>query len=394
MAHALKSRAMLYAAAIAKYGAVDLDGLVGIAANPAPYWKAAAAAADSVINSGNYSLYNKYPDKAENYNQLFLDKNNGEYIWTKEFSLPDISHSFDFMTTPYSFTSGYGCGLTPTLELVEAYEYTDGTAGTLKTVNGSTPVKYDHPLDLFAGKDPRLFASIYLPMSPFKGSVVEIRRGVYREFNQSFHAATNLHSKTTLASGTQLTVGGKDGIMLTGDPTKSGFYQKKFYDEKRIDFSEGKSDQTWPVFRLAEMYLNKAEAEMELGDKTKAVDALNKIRERAGIKTLAENEITLNSVRNERRIELVFEGHRFWDLRRWRLAAKGDTPGSGILDPGVPSALWPWVVYDDGKYIFTKVSGSSTVQKPDKVFFPRHYYLKFKSEEINSNRKLIQNPGY
>jgi hypothetical protein len=393
-AYALKSRAMLYAASIAQYGQVELNGLVGIAANPARYWEAAITASDSVIRSGNYALYNKYQDKAENYNRLFLDKNNSEYIWAKEYHLPEIGHSFDFMTTPYSFTGGYGCGMTPTLELVEAYEYIDGQTDELPVSVDSTPIKYNHPLDLFAGKDPRLFASVYLPMSSFKDGIVEIRRGVYRETANTFQSASNLEQKTTLADGNQITIGGKDGIILSKDPTKTGFYQKKFYDESRLDFSENKSDQSWPVFRLAEMYLNKAEAEMELGHRDQAAEALNKVRERAGIQLLPANEITLQRIRNERRIELVFENHRFWDLRRWRIAAQSDASGSGVLAPLIPTALFPWIVQEDGSYIFTKVSGSLNLQKPDKMFLPRHYYLKFRPEEINSNRKIIQNPGY
>ncbi|MDR2086877.1 MAG: RagB/SusD family nutrient uptake outer membrane protein [Dysgonamonadaceae bacterium] len=394
VAYALKSRAMLYAASIAQYGKVELNGLTGIAAHPAPYWEAAAAAADSVIRSGNYVLYNQYADKSENYNRLFLDKENGEYIWTKAYHLPEVSHSFDFMTTPYSFTSGYGCGMTPTLDLVESYEYINGEIKELPVAENNRPIKYNHPLDLFAGKDPRLFASVYLPMSSFKNGVVEIRRGVYRETDRSFLAANNLEQKTTLDNGVQISIGGKDGIMLSTDPTKTGFYQKKFYDEKRTDFSENKSDQSWPVFRLAEMYLNQAEAEMELGNRNKAAETLNKVRERAGIKLLTETEATLARIRQERRIELAFENHRFWDLRRWRIAAQGEAASAGVLAPLVPTALWPWIVQEDGSYIFTKVSGSANIQKPDKMFLPRHYYLKFRPEEINANRKLIQNPGY
>jgi hypothetical protein len=392
-AYALKSRAMLYAASIAQYGKPDLNGLAGIDADPAQYWKAASSAADSVICSEIYHLYNNYPDKAENYNRLFLDKSNNEYIWAREYSLPESGHSFDYMTTPYSFSGGYGCGLTPTLELVEAYEYTDGSSRTLPVGSVNNPVQYEHPLDLFEGKDPRLFASVYLPMSKFKNGTVEIRRGIYTATTGNFNPATNLTAKSVLADGKEITVGGKDGIILVQDPTKTGFYQKKFYDESREDFSDGKSDQTFPIFRLAEMYLNLAEAEMELGNKKKALVALNKVRERAGIKLLSENEITLDRIRNERRIELVFEGHRFWDLRRWRIATQSYA-GGGVLDPLIPTALWAWIVHENGKYIFTRISGSSNVQKPDKIFLQRHYYLKFKPKEMNSNRKLIQNPGY
>jgi hypothetical protein len=384
----------LYAASIAQYGKVELNGLTGIAADAKPYWTVASAAADSVILSEQYTLYQRYDDKSENYNRLFLDKDNREYIWQKEYRLPESGHSFDCQTTPYSFAGGYGCGMTPTLEMVEAYEYTDSSEGKLRLSDENGFIEYAHPLDLFAGKDPRLFASVYLPMSNFKNGIVEIRRGVYFQCNNSFQAAGNLSSKITLADGSQTTISGKDGVILREDPTKTGFYQKKFYDESRVDFSEGRSDQTWPVFRLAEMYLNLAEAEMELGHAAKAVEALNPVRRRAGIKTLSESEITLDRIRNERRVELAFEGHRFWDLRRWRIAAGDESGNGGVLNPLQATALWPFIVYEKGNYVFKAVSGSRDVQKPDKVFAPRHYYLKFKSEEINSNRKLIQNPGY
>ncbi|MDR1611050.1 MAG: RagB/SusD family nutrient uptake outer membrane protein [Candidatus Symbiothrix sp.] len=394
-AYALKSRAMLYAASIARYGKPELNGLVGIDAQPEKYWEAAATAADSVIQSGYYHLYNQYPDKAVNYNRLFLDKNNEEYIWAKEYHLPELGHSFDYMTTPYGFANGYGCGQTPTLEFVESYEYIDGSTGELPVEKDATPLQYTHPLDLFAGKDPRLFASVYLPMSKFKDGIVEIRRGMYSETAQTWKAASNLMDKAALqGKKDSITLSGKDGVILTSDPTNTGFYQKKFYDESRQDFSENKSDQTWPLFRLAEMYLNKAEAEMELGNKRKAAEALNQVRERAGIRLLTVDEITLERIRNERRVELAFEGHRFWDLRRWRVAAPGNDPHSGVLSPLHPTALFPWIVYENGKYVFTKASGALEVQKPGKIFLQRHYYLKFKPEEINSNKKLIQNPGY
>ncbi|GHT72791.1 membrane protein [Bacteroidia bacterium] len=386
-AFALQSRVALYAAAIAQYGKVELNGLTGIAGDSKQYWQIASVAADSVISSNQYALYQQYTDKAENYNRLFLDKNNDEYIWAKEYHLPESGHSFDFRTTPYSFTGGYGCGMTPTREMVEAYEYIDEPDGKLHVADENGLIEYADPMDLFAGKDPRLFASVYLPMSNFKEGKVEIRRGIYFSLQDSFLVAGNLTNKTFLADGTLITVSGKDGIILNQDPAKTGFYQKKFYDEQRLDFSEGKSDQSWPVFRLAEMYLNKAEAEMELGHKAKAVEALNRVRERAGIQTLSENEITLERIRNERRIELAFEGHRFWDLRRWRTADK-------VLNPLIPTALWPFIVYENGGYVFQEVSGSGAIQKPNKVFLQRHYYLKFKPEEMNSNRKIIQNPGY
>ena len=117
-AFALKSRAALYAASIAQYGKVELNGLTGIVADAKSYWTAASVAADSVIKSNQYALYQRYDDKSENYNRLFLDQNNREYIWQKEYRLPESGHSFDCQTTPYSFAGSYGCGMTPTLEMV------------------------------------------------------------------------------------------------------------------------------------------------------------------------------------------------------------------------------------------------------------------------------------
>jgi len=81
---ALKSRAMLYAASIAKYGTVQLDGVVGIPSSEASkYWQASYDASKAIMNSGKFALYNKYPDKAKNYQMLFMDITNPETILAK-----------------------------------------------------------------------------------------------------------------------------------------------------------------------------------------------------------------------------------------------------------------------------------------------------------------------
>jgi hypothetical protein len=88
-------------------------------------------------------------------------------------------------------------------------------------------------------------------------------------------------------------------------------------DESLIKPGEKKSSTNWIEIRLAEMYLIAAEAAFETGNKTKAVSRLNAIRQRAGITLLDENNITLEKVRNERKIELAFENSAL-GLRRWR----------------------------------------------------------------------------
>ena len=98
-AYALECRAMLYAASEAKYGNVQLNGLVGIDANKADsYYAAAKAAAQAIINSGTFSLYKVYEDKAENFQNIFLDESsaNTEKIFSKGFNGNSKGHSFDY----------------------------------------------------------------------------------------------------------------------------------------------------------------------------------------------------------------------------------------------------------------------------------------------------------
>jgi hypothetical protein len=80
----------------------------------------------------------------------------------------------------------------------------------------------------------------------------------------------------------------------------------------------GKSETPWPVFRPGEIYPNLAEAAVELGRNAEALQAVNAVRERAGMLLLTG--IDMAKVRHERKIELAFEGHRFRDMKRWRIA--------------------------------------------------------------------------
>ncbi len=110
--NALECRAMLYAATEAKYGNVQLDGLVGIPADKAEgYFKDAKAAAKKIIDSGKFALYSAKSDKAENFQYLFLDETsaNTEQIFTKAFDASDKGNSFDYFNAPQSFKLDYGC---------------------------------------------------------------------------------------------------------------------------------------------------------------------------------------------------------------------------------------------------------------------------------------------
>lgn len=387
-AYALKCRAMLYAASIAKYGTVQLGGIVGIAAPADGYWQKAYDAAKAIITSGKFQLYKENPDKVSNFQQLFLtaadlDKNK-EGIFVKTYLAPDKSHSFDYYNAPQSFKVDYGCVTNPTMELVEAFEYTDGTKGTLKIKDGSgNPIVYSNPADLFKDKDPRFKASIMYPFTSWQGGVVEIRRGVIDKGTK--YTSPNLTDIYGTGANSIPRVG-KDGPLLAGDPTKTGFYIKKFMDPVNRVNSQ-MSTTPWMAFRYAEVLLNYAEAAIELGKTGDALTAINEIRERAGIKALAS--VTRDQVRQERKVELAFENHRWWDMCRWRIA-------TDVLNNTQFHSLYPWLMWEDGKAPATMKYTFEIVPTPKntRTFLSKLYYIKIPTDEISKNSNLVQNPGY
>ncbi|WP_029901777.1 RagB/SusD family nutrient uptake outer membrane protein [Prevotella sp. 10(H)] len=393
---ALCSRAALYAGSIATYGKVQLDGVVGIPASEAPrLFTECYNASKELLGMGEYHLYEKNIDKARNFYEMFTKGNgdNGEYIFQKQYNAAGgKGHDWDKRNAPFSYRgNGWGSGMAPTLEIVEAFEYTDGTEGKLRIyeADGVTPRRFDDVLDLFADKDPRLFASVYLPGSPCQDTRIEWKRGIIGPDGTKYQAYNQPSGDNTVEiNGVKYNASGKDGGADVGDPSKTGFYQKKFFDETLTDMEMGKSETPWVVFRLGEIYLNLAEACMELGGKDgEALSAVNEIRGRAGIKKL--DVITLEKVRHERRIELAFEKHRYWDMKRWRIAHLDVTQGGLTNFRG--SALYPWYNLSDGKYTF-EIGTNPPKQK--RIFLEKNYYVRLYGNDISTNPLLVQNPGF
>lgn len=375
---ALKSRAMLYAGSIAKYETRGtlLNGLVGIPnAKANEYFKVSYDASKLVLESGKFSLYKKYlPDHTKNYRELFLDEGNGEVIFSKIFLAPDLVHHYDFWVFPLGFqsSSGYGNLINPLLEIVEAYENTDGTQTPLNIKDGGgNPIYYANPSDLFAGKDPRFHATILYQGAPYRGETMQTYSGIYDE-----SAGKVLADPSGFLNG--MAHIGKSGIDKNGDATQTGFYILKKMSREKKEYDECDVDAI--LFRLGEIYLNLAEAAMELNEPTEALSAVNEIRKRAGIAELAT--VDMNKIRNERRVELAFEGHRFWDLKRWRIAVNelsGDRHG-----------LKPIYHYQKRAFYFEKFTERTTNRK----FDIQHYYLSLTKGKINNSPKLVENPGY
>ncbi|OOQ57798.1 RagB/SusD family nutrient uptake outer membrane protein [Mucilaginibacter pedocola] len=384
VALALKSRAMLYAGSIAKYGSMQLSGLLGIPSGQAQsYFQKSYDAA--VMLEGKYSLYRVNADKYQNYVNLFLDRNSPENIFIKDYKYPDKTHSWDALNAPKQFVSGYGSFINPTLDYVELY-------GELKVNDDNGfPIRFNDRMDLFKNAEPRLRASVIFPGDKFRNEVIDVQRGIYPSYKNGDEAANSTALKT--AGSIDVLYNGKRVVGLSGmgigGSTGTGFYVRKYQnsDLPQGDLSLWRSDQAWIDIRYAEVLLNKAEAGVELGTsetEKKALDAMNDIRDRAGAPVLMPAQLNVNSVRNERRKELAFENHSWWDNRRWRVADKE-------FNNRIYKVLFPYYVFDENKYIFKK---DDELTKSRFTFQVKFYYEPIPGDQINRNPLLVQNPLY
>lgn len=366
---AYKSRMMLYAASLAKYGQMQLGGLLGIPADQADhYWTAARDAAKKVMESGQYALYEENGDLVQNYHDLFFDESgaNRERIFVVAYIWPLKGHNFDRNAAPFSHRGGVGYGgrFCPTFDMVEDYEYVNSRDGALHLTQNGSPVNYANPADLFKGKDPRFFASVLYPGAPWAGTTLQIY--------------------ARLVEGGQEKDGhGADGIAQP-EATSTGFYLSKWQDPnppRPIDNNSSDVDRI--CMRYAEVLLNYAEASLELHDNGEALKYVNQVRARAGLGALGS--ITRDDYRHERKIELAYEENRYWDLKRWRIY-------DDVLSNQPSYALWPVFNKDNGTYRFEKY------RLPDgkytRNFTPTMYYNKVPTDVIESNPLVVQNPGY
>lgn len=370
---ALKSRAMLYAGSIGEFGTVQTIGSgesetqLGIS-NPQQYWQAAYDASKDIIDSGNFSLYNKIPgDPAENFEQLFVDaSNNPERIFV-EVADPSLNrgHSFSRLAIPFEFRKEWCCNFCPFLQTIEMFEYADGSPGTIPRadINGNTLFDIDQ---VFRNRDPRFLATFFFPQSKFQGG--EAR----------FHIRTVMSNGDTLTSGS---TGDWPNQAPRRNWVNTGFLLRKYVDESEIGPVANSSDEDFLVFRYGEILLNYAEAAFYLGRTSEALDAVNQIRSRAGMPAL--NSISEDAIRHERSVELLFEDHRYWDLRRWRIAEQE-------LDGFRGEGLRYTYHFDQDRYDFHLVNG----ERGERTFQERHYYLPLGVNRIADNPNLVENPGY
>jgi len=358
---ALKSRAMLYAGSIAKYGEVQLDGLLGFSSSDAEdYFTEALNAAKAIIDGGKHPLFREYNNPVENYNKLFLEDGNSEVIFAEVFDIDLLkAHSWNYLCMPDGFKTGWGSNNWLYLESVEKYEYIDGTSGAIERSELDNKTKFDLE-ELILKRDPRFLANCFYQGIPWDGG--------------------NVYSHST-------TVGtippGSDWPKAAPprNRAKTGFLiRKRVPEESFIYGNEGGED--WIVFRTGEMYLNAAEAAFELGQTGVAELYLNTLRDRASMPP--KTGISIEDIRNERFVELYIEDHRYWDLRRWRIALEE------LNGKGFHGIQWTYHIEED-KYTL-KIKDADFNQK--RSFEERNYYMPLGNNRLADNPNLVENPGY
>lgn len=328
---ALKSRLLLYAASPLY---VDF-GDTNEANKPTDIalWKSAADAAKAVIDLNQYELASSYADLFKN------DFQNKEYIFVRRYA---ANSDFEKSNFPVSF-GGKG-GTNPSQNLVDDYEMLDGTP-----FDWNDPAKAAQP---FENRDARLGATILMNMTPFKGKKVAT-------YPEGADASPNPNA------------------------TKTGYYLRKFLNEDvNIQTGGSSSGHVVPLFRLAEIYLNYAEALNEC-DPTNPDIALylNKVRNRASLPNVSalSQEQMRAVIQHERRVELAFEEHRSWDVRRWKIASS--TLGAPLM--GVQIERKPLGGYT---YMPVKVE--------QRVFQPKMYWYPIPQSEVLKLKQWKQNNGW
>lgn len=423
-AYALKSRVALHAASIAKYwnkaplsGEAVSEGLVGMDASLANgYYEQCVEASKVIIDGGAHGLYKPNPtsvnEAVNNYMELFQNPNIApeEAILTFGYTAPFVDgHTMDLWCNPNQTADGspFPGRVNPSLELVDLYEnYTSpGQNAPIVTAvdenitdyngynEGQTYLQFDNPYDIFKDKDARLWATVVLPGTEWKGTIINIQAGFIKPDGTPVIEADK--ASIEFDGVTYHTFGADAWKAYSGfDPqhiaemTRTGFSFKKFLSPTTVsgNANTGASTNDWMEIRYAEILLNYAEAVVESGytdenAQENAKNALNATRRRAG--HTVDIPLTLENVLRERRVEFAFENKRWWDLIRRRGMHE-------VFNNHLYTALCPILDLriSPPKYIFVRkyVARGVSMTVPSK-----YYYMPIPG--IGSN-DLIQNPQY
>jgi hypothetical protein len=319
-------------------------------------WQDASDAAYELLAKGNYSLYSDY----EECFQTLSGEENSEIIFARLYTTSNY-HQMPIINIGrrYGGYGGWGASNGPSQNLVDDFDMISGEPAFLEDGSVNTDSEYDEN-DPYSNRDPRFDASILHDGSVFRGDTIE----------------------TWVASDGNSW--GYDSYNQSTDNPECGYFLRKFMptEDINLDWSTYYTN-PWIFFRLGEIYLNYAEAQFELGNESTCREYINLVRARAGMPSLDET-VTGDDLRtrlyNERRIELVFEGHRFFDVRRWDIADETESE----------------VIYgmDITKDADTGVKTYESVQLLTRYWEDYMTLLPIDPDELEKNELLTQTPGW
>ncbi|PYP26733.1 MAG: RagB/SusD family nutrient uptake outer membrane protein [Gemmatimonadetes bacterium] len=377
---ALKARVLLYAASDLYNVNPSANALTGYTTpqDRTALWRAAKNAAQAVMDIGSYGLFRPTPassqEAAQNYADLFLQKTSQEAIMSRFFLTTRDDGAYPNRDDGPNGYHTWG-GNTPIQNLVDDYRMADGSK-----FDWNNPA---HAAAPYQNRDPRFYGSILHDGAPWRARPTDVK---------------NLDPAGTIQTFRQLKL--SDGSVVAGLDTRdspvenwngaySGYYLRKFIDPS-LNAQFTRQEVPWIFFRYAEVLLNYAEASIELNELGDAVNVLNQIRLRAGMTPFSAGlgqAALRDEYRNERRVEMVFEEQRFFDVRRWMIAPavlSKVAGGINIFVEGTSSTdRSTWKNY---RYVIDTIQARAWDNKL--------YFMPIHINEMNRNGLLTQNPGY
>ena len=278
----------------------------------------------------------------------------------------------------------------PTEPAVRRFEMADGSKfqwdkynpGNLEVRTATATELAADPLrNPYNGREPRFYACVLYDGAPWQQRPSDAAGLEPENKVQTGYYFKNVGDATPYKSGLDT----RQGLIEAWNGTKVGYYIKKLMDPTSAG-QYFRNTNTWVEFRYAEILMNYAEACIELGgdDLQKGIDAMNMVRNRAGLpdRVTSDQAVAREYVRHERNIEFFAEGHRFYDIRRWMIAEQvvKDVFGMRVEHYDIGYTIWK----------YNKADKADARSFTDKKF----YWVPLPREEMNKAPQLVQNPGY
>ncbi len=406
-AAALKSRVLLFSASKLTNGGYEAGNtLVSFpAGSQSALLQQARDAAKDVMDGkyGNFSLVGSTADPvsplspadvqkyADTYFSIFNQKSgwNTETIWGIQFPL--TGGNVNNANLWYGPNGYHNWGNNnPTEPMVRSYEMADGSKfqwdaydpGNMEVRTATDAQLAADPLrNPYNGREPRFYASILYDGAPWQQRPSDAAGLEPENKVQTSYFFTKTGDTTPYKSGLDT----RQGLIESWNGTKNGYYIRKLLDPATAG-QYFRNTNTWVEFRYAEILMNYAEACIELGgaDLQKGIDAMNMVRNRAGLpdRVTTDQAQAREYVRHERNIEFFAEGHRFYDMRRWMICEEVITDVYGMRIEH----------YDDGNHVwkYNKADKADARSFTDKKF----YWVPISRDEMKKAPQLQQNPGY